>query len=94
MVYLTIVLLNFADLVLTHIGVNVMGFYEVNPFMRPLVSSWAIIPVKLIPPLVMTYVLCRIARNHPDVKAIKLVAWGVATIYFLVVVSNTVNIIM
>lgn len=36
MIYVGIFILNVFDLISTHIGVNLMGFHEINPIMRPI----------------------------------------------------------
>ncbi len=91
MIYVTIFLLNFADLILTHIGVNLMDGEEVNPVMRPIVGSWLFVPIKLCGGLVVSYGLYHIGTSYPFWVPVKIATWAVIVLYALIVLSGTVN---
>ena len=93
MLYLSIFLLNVLDLITTHIGVNILGFYELNPVMRPLISSWVIVPIKLTGAFLVSYGLYRINKIFPHWKPQRAAAWGVFFLYLFVVISNTLAIL-
>ena len=90
MIYLMIFVLNALDLITTHIGVNIMGFYELNPVMRPLIGSWVIVPLKLGGAFLVAYMLYRLRWW----KVARAVTWGVIVLYSLVVVSNTLQLVL
>ena len=87
--YLIIFLLNVFDLALTHVAVNILGYVELNPLMAPIVSSWWIVPVKLIGAFLVAYGLWRCRK----IKAGRVVAWGVLLMYLLVVLDNGITLL-
>ena len=87
MLYVSIFILNVLDLIVTHIGVNIMGFHELNPLLRPLIDSWLIVPLKLGGAFFVAYGLYRL-RGWRVARG---VAWGIFTMYVLVVLWNGSN---
>lgn len=94
MLYVSIFLLNVLDLILTHIGVNIMGFYELNPIFRPLISSWVIVPLKLGGAFLVAYGLYYVQKKVPGWKLARGVTWGVVILYSLVVINNAIALIL
>ncbi len=94
MIYVGIFILNVFDLISTHIGVNLMGFHEINPIMRPIVGSWAIVPIKLGTALLVVHVFYKLNQKFPEWKFAVNVTRGVLFFYSLVVINNLVNIVL
>ena len=85
MIYVIIFLLNVADLVTTHIGVNIMGYEELNPLAALIIGSWLIVPLKLGGAFLVAYGLWWCRKK----KAGRVAAWGILLLYILVVVNNS-----
>ncbi len=94
MIYAGIFILNVLDLITTHLGVNLMGFQELNPVMRPIVGSWVIVPIKLGTALLVVHVFYRLNQKFPEWKFAINVTRGVLLFYSLVVINNLVNIVL
>lgn len=91
MIYVTIFLLNVADLLTTHLAVNVLQVAtEGNPIMAPIIANlWLIVPLKLGGAFLMCWLLYRARTKYPRWKAARVVGRGVVVFYVLVVINNT-----
>lgn len=95
MIYISIFLLNVADLLTTHLAVNVYQVAaEANPIMAAILGSWVIVPVKLGLAALMVYLLWRARVKHPKWQAAKIAAWGVLVFYTLVVINNSLILLL
>jgi hypothetical protein len=89
-IYTLVYVLNVADLVLTHYAVNVAQIAEeANPLMAPIVSSWVMVPIKLIIPLaVLIGFYC--VRS---LKLARVATWILLVFYIFVVFNNSLVIL-
>ena len=70
------------------------GFQEVNPVMMSIADSWWIVVVKLVPAIMVTAFLARLAYRHQLVRRVTVAGLGAACTFLAVVlVSNIMEII-
>ena len=95
MIYLTIFLLNVADLLTTHLAVNVYRVAtEANSLMAPIIANlWLIVPLKLGGAFLMCCLLYRARTKYPRWRLAKAVGRGVLVFYTLVVINNSLVLI-
>lgn len=87
MIYALVYVLNVADLVLTHYAINVMQIAEeANPLMAPIVSSWVMVPIKLVVPLVVLGGFYHVR----SLKLARVATWILLVFYSFVVFNNIV----
>jgi len=70
------------------------GFQEINPVMASIADTWWIVAVKLVPAIIATWFLGRLASRYPIVRRVTVGGLGAACIFLAVVlVSNIWEII-
>ena len=86
MLYALVYALNVADLVLTYYAINIAQIAaEANPLMAPIVSTWIMVPIKLVVPLVVLIGFYCVRR----VKLARAATWFLLVNYIFVVLNNS-----